>query len=348
MLPDDANTLKLYGRTLGVSAADPIGLLSEIGADCPGAIIFGEPHLDGGLEPIPDGDMEALIAGLRTHNARSVFGQEPGYFSLAGAQAKTALVLRNGTWFRPQGSKPSTHILKPRMQDWQDQDLNEHFCLRLARYAGIPSAESQVVRYGNESAIVTARYDRIVEDSFGTLRIHQEDMCQALGLHPVSKYEYEGGSTCQDIFTILRLYSTEKKDIETFFKALIFNYLICGLDAHAKNYSILHAGDNQVALAPLYDVNSLFPDAKRRSERKLAMSIGGKRVLYDVRPFSFVREAATAGIDPDAARAWVEQMALCLPAHARDCRAELNRKSDTLDVIVSAIEAQAALILKRF
>lgn len=100
-------------------------------------------------------------------------------------------------------------------------------------------------------------------------------------------------------------------------------------------------------LAPLYDVNSLFPYAKRRAERKLAMSIGGKRVIYDVRPSSFEREAAAAGIDTDAARAWIEEMAVCLPTYAKDCRAELNRESATLDDIVSSIEAQAALTLKR-
>jgi serine/threonine-protein kinase HipA len=40
-----------------------------------------------------------------------------------------------------------------------------------------------------------------------------------------------------------------------FFDALMVNWLICGTDAHAKNYSLLLAG-RQVRLAPLYDVAS--------------------------------------------------------------------------------------------
>ena len=43
-----------------------------------------------------------------------------------------------------------------------------------------------------------------------------------------------------------------------FADALIWNWLIAGTDAHAKNYSLLLAED-QVRLAPLYDVASALP-----------------------------------------------------------------------------------------
>jgi hypothetical protein len=50
-----------------------------------------------------------------------------------------------------------------------------------------------------------------------------------------------------------------------FADALIWNWLIAGTDAHAKNYSVLLAG-NDIRLAPLYDMSSalqasLAPDA---------------------------------------------------------------------------------------
>ena len=41
---------------------------------------------------------------------------------------------------------------------------------------------------------------------------------------------------------------------------LIFNWLIAGTDAHAKNFSLLIAPGPQIRLAPLYDLASALPD----------------------------------------------------------------------------------------
>ena len=43
---------------------------------------------------------------------------------------------------------------------------------------------------------------------------------------------------------------------------MIFNFLIGGTDAHAKNVSLLIAGRGQVRLAPCYDLISILPYAR--------------------------------------------------------------------------------------
>jgi len=43
---------------------------------------------------------------------------------------------------------------------------------------------------------------------------------------------------------------------------VIFNFLIGGTDAHAKNVSLLIAGRGQVRLAPCYDLISILPYAR--------------------------------------------------------------------------------------
>jgi serine/threonine-protein kinase HipA len=48
-------------------------------------------------------------------------------------------------------------------------------------------------------------------------------------------------------------------DVERFLKANIFNWLIGGTDAHAKNYSLLIGSGDEVRLAPLYDFSSQLP-----------------------------------------------------------------------------------------
>ena len=53
--------------------------------------------------------------------------------------------------------------------------------------------------------------------------------------------------------------------VRRFADALIWNWLIGGTDAHAKNYSVLLAGD-QVRLAPLYDIASALPIRHARAQ----------------------------------------------------------------------------------
>ena len=64
-----------------------------------------------------------------------------------------------------------------------------------------------------------------------------------------------------------------------FLDALILNWLICGTDAHAKNYSLLLAG-RQVRFAPLYDVASSLPYSDMSLQKlRLAMKFGGSYLV---------------------------------------------------------------------
>jgi hypothetical protein len=94
-------------------------------------------------------------------------------------------------WGVPSGRVPTTHILKPPTGEWDSHAENEHFSLRLARAVGLIVPNSTVQHFGDEITIVVERYDRVRSGGRWS-RIHQEDMCQALGLHPTNKYESDG------------------------------------------------------------------------------------------------------------------------------------------------------------
>lgn len=103
------------------------------------------------------------------------------------------------------------------------------------------------------------RYDRIRQRD-RWVRIHQEDLCQALGIHPARKYENEGGPNAAKIVELLRSQSSApEEDISSFVDSLIFNWLIAGTDAHAKNFSLLLGSQGAVRLAPFYDLASVLP-----------------------------------------------------------------------------------------
>jgi serine/threonine protein kinase HipA of HipAB toxin-antitoxin module len=79
------------------------------------------------------------------------------------------------------------HEVAARRRD--DHDLNEHLCLDAARRAGLTTARTAVSRFDDETAVVVTRYDRLERDDC-IVRVHQEDLCQALSVPPDRKYEH--------------------------------------------------------------------------------------------------------------------------------------------------------------
>jgi serine/threonine-protein kinase HipA len=133
--------------------------------------------------------------------------------------------------------------------------------------------------------VVVTRYDRVEDAEGAIVRVHQEDLCQALGVPPSHKYQNEGGPTPAQIARLLRdaMAPTVGQDaVRRFADALIWNWLIAGTDAHAKNYSLLLAGD-QVRLAPLYDIASALPYGTQERKLRLAMKIGSSYEVYPQR-----------------------------------------------------------------
>lgn len=296
LLPENEETLRRWGAEFQVSARSAFALLAHTGEECPGAVQFVREErlaacLSSGRDEVTWLSPKEVASRIRDLRETGGTGRRPGdtgQFSLAGAQPKTALLLRNGRWGIPRGRTPTTHILKPPLADYAGHVENEHLCLELARSVGLPAAASEVRRFGDEIAIVVARYDRIARPGpagrSGVLRLHQEDVCQALGLPPAKKYQSAGGPSPRDVANLLRAHSSEPtRDVETFVDALAFQWLIGGTDAHAKNYSLLLAPRGQVRLAPLYDLSSALPYPDLDPSRlRLAMRVGRQYPLLRV------------------------------------------------------------------
>lgn len=304
LLPDNELVLDKWARQFHVSARNPFALIANVGEDCAGAVQFvREQRLgaDGFNEPqvdwLTEHDVAERLRALRRDETAMRLPRDTGQFSLAGAQPKTALLLSDGRWGLPSGRMPTTHILKPPSGEFDGHAENEHFCLTLARALNLPAASSEVLRFEDEVAIVVERYDRRTTPR-GVLRVHQEDMCQALGVMPTAKYQNERGPTPARIVELLRNHSSNAQaDIDTFVQALAFNWLIAGTDAHAKNYSLLHAPGGQTRLAPLYDLASVLPyDDLDILRMKLAMKVGGEYLLTQIGPRQWLRAEAELGL----------------------------------------------------
>ncbi|MEZ5857363.1 MAG: type II toxin-antitoxin system HipA family toxin [Hyphomicrobiaceae bacterium] len=348
LLPDNELVLGRWARKFQVSARNAFALISHVGEDCAGAVQFvREERLPAVLEGekgeikwLDENNIAQRLKALREDHAAWRRPDDTGQFSLAGAQPKTALLLQKGKWGLPSGRIATTHILKPPTGNFDGHAENEHLCLTLARALGLPAAASTVMRFGEEVAFVTERYDRQITGR-GIARIHQEDMCQALGLPPTKKYQNEGGPGVLEIVALLREYSgAPQEDVRTFINAIAFNWLVGGTDAHAKNYSVLIGGGGRIRLAPLYDVASILPyDEFDPMKIKLAMKIGGKYRIRDITGYNWGKLADELKLDGDELAARLHAMASRLPEETGRFVAEMKDEGIT-HPIVDRLEKQ--------
>ncbi|WP_216856065.1 HipA N-terminal domain-containing protein [Acidisphaera sp. S103] len=141
LLPE-SGPLDTIGRTLGIARGDVLGLLERIGRDTAGALTIGPqgPDETPGYRDVPDDNaLECIIDALPARPFLA--GDEGVSMSLAGAQDKLPVAIRNGHVAIPIHGAPSTHILKPDNPRLAGSVQNEALCLTLARHSGLPAAE---------------------------------------------------------------------------------------------------------------------------------------------------------------------------------------------------------------
>jgi serine/threonine-protein kinase HipA len=147
--------------------------------------------------------------------------------------------------------------------------------MRVAASIGLRAASVEAIEIGSTKCLYVERFDRVVDELGFITRVHQEDMCQALGISPVAKYEDNGGPSVVRIVELLRELRGPymARDINDFLHAVLANFLLGNSDAHGKNFALLYEPNSGVRLAPLYDVVStaVYPDVTDR----MAMAIGG-------------------------------------------------------------------------
>ena len=272
LLPDDIVRHRL-ARVLGVSAKNSFSLLESVGGECAGALALypaGQKPPSMHIHDVEVLNEERLITILALLRRRPLLaGTDNMRLSLAGAQDKLAVGLKDGAIALVRGTTPTTHILKPALEDIEGSVHNEWFCLRLAAMMGLETADASLHHAGDQPFLLIKRYDRTAEG----IRLHQEDFCQALSIVPEKKYQREGGPSVADSLGLIAKTSYRPAaDRLAFLRRVIVNVLIGNADAHGKNAALLYEGD-QARLAPAYDLlcTAVYPTVSQN----MAMKIGG-------------------------------------------------------------------------
>lgn len=296
-------------RALGVSPDHTFGILAGVGGEVAGAVsLWPEGQAPPGshaakpARPLSDAHLVRLLDKIRTRPLLAN-GEEGLRLSLAGAQSKLPVVVADGRIALPPPGGPTTHILKPADERFPVITENEAFAMRLAvkLKLSVAPVEPRVVR--GRPFLLVERYDRDRMPDGSLRRLHQEDFCQALGIVPRLKYAADGGPGFPQCFELVRsACAGPDAQLHKLLDAAIFHVLVGNADAHGKNYSLLRRGPGfgagpgfgVVEVAPLYDVlcTVAYPDLSP----KLAMKIGERATLEELRPKDWTRFAEKCGV----------------------------------------------------
>ena len=302
LLPEGEMRDRIAAR-FGIDARDVFSLLEAIGWECAGAIAIlppGRAPDAGSYVALSDDDVGRRLDALP---GRPFDEDEAVRASLGGIQSKLVLLGRDGAWFEPLDGAPSTHILKPEPEPWPGMAVAEAWSLRAA---GLVTSVADVhVRtdLGQRPVLVVRRFDRL--PGVPVTRIHQEDLCQLLGLPPSAKYAEPPPKAWKPsllwLASLLLARATDPTaEVLRLLDQVIVSVALGNADAHAKNVAVLHAGGGFVTLAPMYDVVPTIAFIPRQTHA--ALPVGGRYRLDDIERRHVIGEARSWGIPERVAR----------------------------------------------
>lgn len=327
VLPDDIRVRKSLGAEVGAPANNPFALLEHVGLDCPSTVQFcNECNVADALDrpdellPLDAAEIaRRLRMGRQQDGSSWICHQE--HWSLGGQQSKFALRWENSCWNSCLGSAASTHIFKCGISSLQLQALNEFMSLKLTGACGIPTANVSYQLFEDEPSIIIERYDRTRDHEGRVVRLHQEDVCQALGVLPDNKYADHGGPSTPQVIDLLKRTGTAAQQN-------IGLLLPCSSSTTSSGHPtptrrITHycsMGHNLHALHPFMNVASILPYIDSRERVRLAMGIGGENRLGRVgsgaiKKFVEQGELEALGFTHEACCRLMAELAQSIPVH---------------------------------
>jgi serine/threonine-protein kinase HipA len=152
----------------------------------------------------------------------------------------------------------------PSVNDERAVTQGEVLALRLARLAGIDSAQARTVKVQNQAVAVIRRFDRTPEQN----RIPYMSGATLLQAKRDDEHFYT------EIIDVMRTLCENFADnARQLWRRLVFNHLITNVDDHLQNIGFLYCGNQQWRLSPAFDLNP-FPDKESESKTWLSEDTG--------------------------------------------------------------------------
>ncbi len=205
-------------------------------------------------------ELEKILLASRAVEMSQETAQDLAYLqgkgtSLGGMRPKCTLLDANGSL--SLGKFPSVN-------DERAVTQGEVLALRLARLAGIDSAQARTVMVQNQAVAVIRRFDRTPEQN----RIPYMSGATLLQAKRDDEHSYT------EIIDVMRTLCENFADnARQLWRRLVFNHLITNVDDHLQNIGFLYCGNQQWRLSPAFDLNP-FPDKESESKTWLSEDTG--------------------------------------------------------------------------
>jgi serine/threonine-protein kinase HipA len=278
----------------------PLDLLAVVGQNSIGRVPLAP---SGGLT-IPGStlDFTDLLHGersadvfmelLHTYAASGVSGVAPKFLS-----PQTQALFHKGAL------KTERHIIKGSSEKLPYLALNEHLGMQVAARAGAAVARTQISDDGQ--ILVVERFDVTEEGA----RLGFEDCCSLLGLSPEDKYNstWERVARLIGDFVPAAALGAAREQLAL---TLLLTYALGNADCHTKNLALLYSNENDVRLAPVYDMLTILAyDSYARNPP--GMYVGGSKSWTPGKALGLFLQQRL-GFDPPRQRALVDRVTLAV------------------------------------
>jgi len=237
-MPEGALKEAIVNHFSKIQTMDDMNLLALIGPYMVGRVKF---------EDIKTSDNSLKLSNILHSSKQNLFSELMEKFAIrsgiSGVQPKLLLKAQNKTTM-----KFEHYIVKSWESQYPQLALNEYFCMRAIKNAGLKTPEFFLS--DDLSMFVMKRFDVKGDESY----LGFEDMCVLTARGTAQKYDgsYED---CARVIKDIIPPQRRKESLKILFKAMIMNHLLQNGDGHLKNYGILYEQDFEDAyLAPIYDV----------------------------------------------------------------------------------------------
>ena len=180
--------------------------------------------------------------------------------------------------------------------DKPEYTLIEYAYYKMALDAGITMNECRIYDSGNEHHFMTKRFDRV-----NGQKIHM----QTLGALAHIDYNEPGICSYELAAGYMRSIGISEKEIEQFFRRMVFNCAAVNQDDHVKNISFLMDRNGKWSLSPAYDITfSYNPD--NRWLRAHQMTVNNK--TQHITAADLIQAGTTMGIRSKKCMYIIEQV----------------------------------------
>ena len=244
----------------------PLDLLAVVGRNSIGRVQVASA---GGLEAsVATLDLQKLLHGKRSvdvfmellhmYAASGVSGVVPKFLS-----PETRALFGKGT------VKTERHIIKSSSEKLPYLALNEYLGMQVAARSGAAVARTKVSDDGQ--VLIVERFD-VSEEG---MRLGFEDCCSLLGLAPEDKYN----STWERVTRLVADFVPDSQLVasrEQLALTLLLTYALGNADCHTKNLALLYSHENDVRLAPIYDMLTIIA-YDSYAQNPPGMFVGGRK-----------------------------------------------------------------------